>query len=59
MSVPIFMAGNGPKAVHRSAHHGDGLITDPKTWKNNKAEFIASAQAAGKDPGTMPVVIEH
>jgi len=59
VSVPIFMAGNGPKAVRRSAHHGDGLITDPKTWKNSKEEFLTGARAAGKDPGTMPIVIEH
>jgi G6PDH family F420-dependent oxidoreductase len=39
VTVPIYMAGNGPQAVRRSAYHGDGLITDPTTWRKSKAEF--------------------
>jgi alkanesulfonate monooxygenase SsuD/methylene tetrahydromethanopterin reductase-like flavin-dependent oxidoreductase (luciferase family) len=30
-SIPLMMAGNGPKAMHRCGQHADGLITDPKT----------------------------
>jgi len=57
--VPIFMAGNGARAMRRAGQYGDGLITDPKSWKANKAEFAAGAKAAGKDPAQMPVFVEH
>lgn len=57
--VPIFMAGNGPKAVRRSGQYGDGLITDPKTWEKSKENFTAGAAAAGKDPARLPVLLEH
>ena|SRR5579862_112058 len=30
--------------------YADGLITDPKTWKEHKAEFHRGASDAGKDP---------
>jgi hypothetical protein len=34
------MAANvGPKAMYRSGKYGDGLITDPESWKRHKAEF--------------------
>jgi TAT-translocated FGD2 family F420-dependent dehydrogenase len=57
--IPLLMAGNGPKAMHRCGMHGDGLITDPKTWKNHKDKFAAGAKEAGKDPGRMPVFVEQ
>lgn len=57
--IPLLMAANGPKAMRRAGQHGDGLITDPKTWKQHKAEFEAGAKAAGKDPGKMPVLVEQ
>lgn len=56
---PLLMAANGPKAMHRAGRYGDGLITDPKTWKEHKAQFEAGAKAAGKDPRQMPVLIEQ
>jgi Nitroreductase family len=28
-----------------------GLITDPDTWREHKAQFEAGARAAGKEPG--------
>ena len=37
--IPILMAANGPKAMKRAGQYADGLITDPKTWKEHKAEF--------------------
>jgi F420-dependent hydroxymycolic acid dehydrogenase len=37
--IPLLMAGNGPKAMHRCGQYADGLITDPKTWKEHKPEF--------------------
>ena len=46
-----------PKAMYRSGQYGDGLITDPETWKQRKAEFENGAKAAGKDPKQMPVLV--
>ncbi len=57
--IPLIMAGNGPKALRRAGMHGDGLISDPKTWKQHKQEFEAGAKAAGKDPSQMPVMLEQ
>lgn len=57
--IPLMMAGNGPKAMRRCGQYADGLITDPKTWKEHKSEFEAGARAAGKDPGKMPVLVEQ
>jgi TAT-translocated FGD2 family F420-dependent dehydrogenase len=57
--IPILMAANGPKAMRRAGHYADGLITDPKTWKQSKAEFEAGAREAGKDPAQMPVFVEQ
>src|SRR5579862_3651366 len=57
--VPLLMAANvGPKAMHRSGRYGDGLITDPETWKQHRAEFERGANEAGKDPKQMPVLVE-
>lgn len=56
--IPLLMAGNGPKAMRRCGQYADGLITDPKTWKQHRAEFEAGAKAAGKDAGKMPVFVE-
>jgi F420-dependent hydroxymycolic acid dehydrogenase len=57
--IPLLMAGNGPKAMRRVGQYADGLITDPKTWKQHKSEFEAGAKDAGKDPSQMPVFIEQ
>ncbi len=58
-TIPLLMAANGPKAMRRAGQYGDGLITDPKTWKQHKSEFEAGARAAGKDPAQMPVLVEQ
>ena len=58
-TIPLLMAANGPKAMRRAGQYGDGLITDPKTWKEHKSEFEAGAKAAGKDPAQMPVLVEQ
>jgi TAT-translocated FGD2 family F420-dependent dehydrogenase len=55
----ILMAANGPKAMQRAGQYGDGLVTDPKTWKQHKSEFEAGARAAGKTAGEMPVLVEQ
>ena len=57
--IPLLMAANGPKAMHRAGQYADGLVTDPKTWKEHKSEFEAGAKAAGKDPTRMPVLVEQ
>ncbi len=57
--IPVLMAGNGPKAVRRVGLHADGLITDPKTWKQHRAEFESAGKEAGKDPAQTPVFLEQ
>lgn len=57
--IPILMAANGPKAMRRAGLYGDGLITDPKTWKEHRSEFEAGAKAGGKDPAEMPILVEQ
>lgn len=56
---PLLMAANGPKAMRRAGRYADGLVTDPKTWKQHKAEFEGGARDAGKDPKQMPVLLEQ
>ena len=34
--IPLLLAANGPKAMRLAGLHGDGLITDPNTWKESK-----------------------
>jgi F420-dependent hydroxymycolic acid dehydrogenase len=57
--IPLLMAGNGPKAMRRVGRHADGLITDPKTWKEHREEFESGAREAKKDPSQMPIFIEQ
>ncbi len=57
--IPLFTAANGRKSMRLAGEHGDGLITDPLTWKKFRAEWEQGARDAGKDPDTMPVMIEH
>jgi F420-dependent hydroxymycolic acid dehydrogenase len=58
--IPLLMAANvGPKAMRRAGMYGDGLITDPESWKMHRAEFEAGAKATGKDPREMPILLEQ
>ncbi len=57
--IPLLMAGNGPKAMRRVGLHAEGLITDPKTWKQHRGEFESGAKEAGKDPSKMPIFVEQ
>jgi G6PDH family F420-dependent oxidoreductase len=57
--IPILTAANGRKSMRLAGIHGDGLVTDPKTWKEHKPEWEAGARAAGKDPAEMPVLVEQ
>jgi F420-dependent hydroxymycolic acid dehydrogenase len=57
--IPLLLAANGPKAMRLAGQHGDGLITDPQTWKLHHGEWQAGARAAGKNPAQMPVLVEQ
>jgi TAT-translocated FGD2 family F420-dependent dehydrogenase len=48
--IPLLTAANGKKSMRLAGQYGDGLITDPKTWKQFKSEWEAGAQDAGKNP---------
>jgi TAT-translocated FGD2 family F420-dependent dehydrogenase len=56
--IPLLLAANGPKAMKLAGQHGDGLITDPSTWKESRKEWESGARAAGKNPAAMPVLVE-
>ncbi|HZW81707.1 MAG TPA: hypothetical protein VFF50_14630, partial [Candidatus Deferrimicrobiaceae bacterium] len=47
------------KAMRRCGQYADGLITDPKTWKEHKSEFQKGATDADKGPARMPVFVER
>jgi TAT-translocated FGD2 family F420-dependent dehydrogenase len=57
--IPLFTAANGMKSMRLAGQHGDGLITDPDTWKQHRSEWESGARDAGKNPADMPVMIEH
>jgi F420-dependent hydroxymycolic acid dehydrogenase len=57
--IPLLMAGNGPKAMRRCGIYGDGLVTDPKTWKEHKNEFLGGLKEAGKSLSETPVLVEQ
>jgi TAT-translocated FGD2 family F420-dependent dehydrogenase len=57
--VPLLTAANGRKSMRLAGQYGDGLVTDPQTWKQHKAEWQEGARAAGKDPDQMPVLVEQ
>ncbi len=56
--IPLLIAANSRKSIPLAARHGDGLITDPNTWKEHKAEWESAARQAGKNPADMPVLVE-
>jgi F420-dependent hydroxymycolic acid dehydrogenase len=37
--VPLLIAANGRKSMRLAGQYGDGLITDPMTWKQHKLEW--------------------
>jgi TAT-translocated FGD2 family F420-dependent dehydrogenase len=57
--IPLLTAANGRKSMRLAGQYGDGLVTDPETWKQHKAEWQEGARAAGKDPDGMPVLVEQ
>jgi F420-dependent hydroxymycolic acid dehydrogenase len=56
--IPLLLAANGPQAMKLAGEHGDGLITDPQTWKDHKVEWEKGARSVGRDPSAMPVLVE-
>jgi TAT-translocated FGD2 family F420-dependent dehydrogenase len=57
--IPLLTAANGRKSMRLAGQYGDGLVTDPETWKQHKAEWQAGARQAGKNPDEMPVLVEQ
>ena len=57
--IPLLTAANGRKSMRLAGLHGDGLITDPETWKQHKDEWTGGAREAGKNPDDMPVLVEQ
>ena len=57
--IPLLTAANGRKSIRLAGQFGDGLITDPKTWKEHKSEWQDAASKAGKNPSQMPVLVEQ
>jgi len=57
--IPLLTAANGRKSMRLAGLHDDGLITDPMTWKQHKAEWESGAREAGKNPAEMPVLVEQ
>lgn len=57
--IPILTAANGRRSMRLAGQYGDGLITDPPTWRQHKSEWQAGAREAGKDPARMPVLVEQ
>lgn len=57
--IPLLTAANGRKSMRLAGQYGDGLISDPLTWKKYKSEWEEGARSAGKNPAEMPVMIEH
>jgi TAT-translocated FGD2 family F420-dependent dehydrogenase len=57
--IPLLIAANGRKSMGLAGQYGEGLITDPLTWKQHKSEWEDGARNAGKDPTEMPVLVEQ
>lgn len=57
--IPLLAAANGKKSMALAGQHADGLITDPITWMQHKSEWENAAREAGKNPETMPVLVEQ
>ena len=57
--IPLLTAANGKNSMRLAGQHGDGLITDPLTWKQYKGEWEGGARDAGKHPARMPVLVEQ
>ncbi len=57
--IPLLTAANGPRAMRLAGRHGDGLITDPLTWKQHKSQWEEGVRESGRSPAEMPVLVEQ
>ena len=55
--IPIYVAGNAPKAIELAGEMGDGFITSRTNtvegWRETWARARAGAERAGRDPGEL------
>jgi alkanesulfonate monooxygenase SsuD/methylene tetrahydromethanopterin reductase-like flavin-dependent oxidoreductase (luciferase family) len=59
--VPIYVAATGPQTLRWAGQYCDGLITPGANHEKLKGileNFAAGARAAGKDPDTMPKLLQ-
>ena len=59
--VPIYIAATGPQTLRWAGKHCDGLITPgaaPEKLKRILNDFATGAKEAGKDPATMPKLLQ-
>jgi TAT-translocated FGD2 family F420-dependent dehydrogenase len=59
--IPLYIAAAGEHSLRIAGRDGDGLIAGGETVKDAemRGAFEAAARAAGKDPGTLPIMVEH
>jgi len=57
--IPLLTAANGRKSMRLAGLHGDGLVTDPVTWKQHRAQWVAGVRESGRDPASLPVLVEQ
>ncbi|HYZ24080.1 MAG TPA: TIGR03557 family F420-dependent LLM class oxidoreductase [Rhodopila sp.] len=57
--IPLLTAANGQKSMRLAGVHGDGLVTDPESWRKWKPHWEDGARSAGKNPADMPVLLEQ
>ena len=58
--VPIYIAASGPKSAYLAGRYGDGWITGSADFlkKSLRDAFARGAHDAGKNPATMPKLVE-
>jgi coenzyme F420-dependent glucose-6-phosphate dehydrogenase len=60
--IPIYISSMVPDSAHFAGQYGDGLITvggeEPDTYAEMLKNFEQGAREAGKDPSTLPRMIE-
>jgi TAT-translocated FGD2 family F420-dependent dehydrogenase len=56
--VPIYVAAGGPKSMALAGKIGDGLVSQASQPELRQA-FEQGAQAAGKQPASMPILVEQ
>src|SRR5258708_26291041 len=59
--VPIYVAASGPKSLALAGNVGDGLVsfTEAVSQPELRQAFEQGTRAAGKQPASMPILVEH